>query len=103
MAYEIGMVSPNDADALYSLINRIKDEEKYLFFTLRFPPDGTKKYVESHIAAGNPMIGAYAEDGKLVGWIDFKHRRLRGNQAYRHDRHGRGEGASRQRLGRANF
>jgi len=71
MAYEIGMVSPNDADALYSLINRIKDEEKYLFFTLRFPPDGTKKYIESHIAAGNPMIGAYAEDGKLVGWIDF--------------------------------
>lgn len=71
MAYEIEAVSTNDADALHALINRIKDEEKYLFFTLRFPPEGTKKYIESHIAAGNPVIGAYTEEGELVGWIDF--------------------------------
>lgn len=71
MNYEISPVSPNDADALHSLINQIKDEGKYLFFTLRFPREGTGKYIESHSAAGNPMIGAYAENGELVGWIDF--------------------------------
>lgn len=71
MNYRIGTVSPNDAGSMYALINEIKDEEKYLFFTLRFPFEGTKKYIESHIAAGNPIIGVYTEEGALAGWIDF--------------------------------
>lgn len=71
MGYEICPLPPEDADALHALVDEIKDEEKYLFFSLRFPREGTLKYIESHIAAGNPMIGAYAESGELVGWIDF--------------------------------
>lgn len=71
MNYLIGPLVPDDAETLYSLINTIKDEEKYLFYTLRFPREGTRKYIESHIAAGNPMIGAFSDEGELVGWIDF--------------------------------
>jgi RimJ/RimL family protein N-acetyltransferase len=71
MDYEIRPVSPNDAETLFSLVNQIKDEEKYLFFTLRFPREGTRKYIESHTAAGNPTLGAYTEKGELAGWIDF--------------------------------
>jgi len=68
---EIRPIGVEDADQMYSLINEIKDEGKYLFFTLRFPPEGTKKYIESHLAACNPVIGAFAENGDLTGWIDF--------------------------------
>lgn len=71
MNYEIRPVSPNDADILFSLINRIKDEEKYLFFSLRFPAGSTRKYIEAHNEAGNPMLGAYTDSGELVGWIDI--------------------------------
>ena len=71
METEIRTIGAEDAGEMYSLINEIKDEGKYLFFTLRFPPEGTKKYIETHIAAGNPILGAFAENGDLVGWIDF--------------------------------
>jgi len=71
MEIEIRPVGAEHAGEMYSLVNEIKDEGKYLFFTLRFPPEGTKKYIETHAAAGNPILGAFAEDGDLVGWIDF--------------------------------
>jgi RimJ/RimL family protein N-acetyltransferase len=71
MAMEIRPIGVEDADQMYSLVNEIKDEGKYLFFTLRFPREGTEKYIESHLAAGNPIIGAFAENGDLAGWIDF--------------------------------
>lgn len=60
-----------DAEAMWNLINEVKDEEKYLFYTLRFPKEGTAKYIEAHNASGNPVIGAFDAQGLLVGWIDM--------------------------------
>lgn len=71
MEYEIRALGPEDGDAMCALVNRVKDEGKYLFYTLRFPAEGTRKYIESHNLAGNPVLGAFAPDGALVGWIDF--------------------------------
>jgi RimJ/RimL family protein N-acetyltransferase len=69
--YEIRTLAPEDGDAMYELVNRVKDEKKYLFYTLRFPAGGTGKYIESHNLAGNPVLGAFTPDGVLAGWIDF--------------------------------
>ena len=71
MEYEIRALGPQDGDAMYELVNRVKDERKYLFYTLRFPAGGTGKYIESHNLAGNPVLGAFTRDGVLAGWIDF--------------------------------
>jgi len=69
--YGIRALAPEDGDAMYELVNRVKDEGKYLFYTLRFPAGGTGKYIESHNLSGNPVFGAFTSDGVLVGWIDF--------------------------------
>jgi RimJ/RimL family protein N-acetyltransferase len=71
MDIELRELTIEDAENLWSLVNEVKDEEKYLFFTLRFPKDGTVQFIESHNASGNPIIGAFADTSKLVGWIDF--------------------------------
>jgi putative acetyltransferase len=71
MDIELRPLYSEDAENLWELINEVKDEEKYLFYTLRFPKEGTVRYIESHNAANNPIIGAFADTSTLVGWIDF--------------------------------
>lgn len=71
MDYEIKGLTTGDADAMFELVNEIKDEGKFLFATQRFRREGTPGYLESHIAAGNPVIGAFSEGDGLVGWADF--------------------------------
>ncbi|MGD9679508.1 MAG: N-acetyltransferase family protein [Vulcanibacillus sp.] len=54
----------------YNLVNEIKDEEIYLFHSLRFSEESTKEYVNSHNTKGLPIIGAFS-DSELIGWIDY--------------------------------
>jgi putative acetyltransferase len=63
-------MSCQDADDYFNLVNAIKDEGKYLYYSLRFPKEGTVKYLEAHNASGNPVIGTFG-NGMLLGWIDF--------------------------------
>ncbi len=61
----------SDSEPYLALVNEIKDEGKYLFATLRFALEDTKKYVTAHERAGNPVLGAFDADGTLLGWIDI--------------------------------
>jgi len=71
MNYVIHPVGTADAEAYLALVNAIKDEGKYLFATLRFALEDTKKYLGAHEKAGNPVLGAYDGNDALLGWIDI--------------------------------
>ena len=71
MDFTLRPLGTEDAESMWNLINEVKDEEKYLFHTLRFPKEGTARYIEAHNAAGNPVIGAFDAYGRLAGWADM--------------------------------
>jgi len=71
MNFNIRAIRVEDAAAYHSLVNEVKDERNYLFSTLRFSLVDTKKYIEHHEAVSNPILGAFDEEGTLLGWIDF--------------------------------
>lgn len=71
MEYDIRPLTVSDAKKLSDLINRIRDEGKYLFNSRKFSLEQTEGYVASHDESGNPIIGAFLRDGSLIGWIDF--------------------------------
>ncbi len=59
-----------NANEYHSMINQIKDEEKYLFYTLRFSVESTSDYIKQHENNNCPIIGAF-NNNHLVGWIDY--------------------------------
>jgi RimJ/RimL family protein N-acetyltransferase len=71
MDFTLRPLGIDDALSMWNLINEVKDEEKYLFHTLRFPKEGTARYIEAHNVAGNPVIGAFDSQGRLAGWVDI--------------------------------
>ncbi len=60
-----------DAEQYLNLINKIKDEEIYLFNSLRFPIESTKDFIKTHKKNNCPVIGAFTEKSELVGWINY--------------------------------
>jgi RimJ/RimL family protein N-acetyltransferase len=73
----------SDAEQFHALVNRIKDEKKYLYYSLRFSLQDTKAYIQQHDKKQAPIWGAFEagiENTKknspdtnevLVGWIDY--------------------------------
>ena len=71
MKYTIRPLTITDSESYLALVNEIKDEGTYLFATLRFALEDTKKYVAAHESAGNPVLGGFDAEGGLLGWIDI--------------------------------
>lgn len=72
MEYMIHPLGLAEAEVYLALVNAIKDEGRYLFATLRFALEDTKKYIGAHEKAGNPVLGAFdVRNGTLLGWIDI--------------------------------
>jgi ribosomal protein S18 acetylase RimI-like enzyme len=71
MIFNIRAIRLEDAAVYHSLVDEIKDEGQYLFSTLRFSLEDTKKYIERHEEMSSPIWGAFDEQGTLLGWIDF--------------------------------
>ena len=71
MKYTIRPLGLSDSEPYLALVNEIKDEGTYLFATLRFTIDDTRKYIAAHEKSGNPVLGAFDADGALLGWIDI--------------------------------
>ena len=70
MEFSVRPLAESDADELFDLVNEIKDEGRYLYYSLRFQRDSTSGYIESHNSSGNPILGAFGA-GELLGFIDF--------------------------------
>ncbi|HNV35826.1 MAG TPA: GNAT family N-acetyltransferase [Rectinema sp.] len=71
MHFTIRAISPNEAEAYFSLVNEVKDEGKYLFATFRISLENIEKYIAHHYNSSNPVLGAFNGNDRLVGWIDL--------------------------------
>lgn len=71
MEFVLLPITQDDADEFCAEVNAVKDEGKYLFYSLRFTPDQTRQFILMHEKDGNPVMGAFLPDGRLVGWCDF--------------------------------
>lgn len=59
-----------DAEQYLNLVNEVKDEGKYLFFSSRFDLETTEKRIEQQTQKLTFFYGAFEND-KLIGWIDY--------------------------------
>ncbi len=64
-------IETDEAQSYYCVVNKIKDEGNYLYYSNRFSFEETKNYVSFHNKSNNPILGAFTEDGKLIGFADF--------------------------------
>jgi len=71
MEFVLLPITQDDADDFCATVNAVKDEGKYLFYSLRFTPDQTRQFILTHEKEGNPVLGAFLQDGQLVGWCDL--------------------------------
>ncbi len=71
MNFNIRAIAPVEAEDYYSLVNEVKDEGKFLFATIRIPLENMRKYLAQHYESSNPVLGAFDDKGKLLGWIDI--------------------------------
>lgn len=60
----------SDAEQYLALVNEVKDEGQFLFFSSRFDLKSTIKRIESQTQNSSFFYGAF-EDERLIGWIDF--------------------------------
>jgi ribosomal protein S18 acetylase RimI-like enzyme len=64
-------ITEDDAAQFNGAVNLVRDEGKYLFYSLRFTVEQTASFIRQHASDGLPIWGAFDETGKLIGWIDF--------------------------------
>lgn len=69
--YRIIPTHEDYAESLLQAVDAVKDEGEFLFATLRFKIEETRRFMQASREADNPALLTLDENDKVIGWCDI--------------------------------